>query len=51
MSALEKFFTFGFVSTFSVAIVATWWRYVPNVINSYRKIMSKSTHTRLTVNS
>ncbi|URD50876.1 MULTISPECIES: hypothetical protein [Chroococcidiopsis] len=51
MSILEKFFTFGFVSTFSVALIATWWRYIPSIIATYRKIMSKYGQVELTVNS
>jgi hypothetical protein len=52
MSVLEKFFTFGLISTFTVAILATWWRYVPSIIASERKIMSKTGQNgELTVNS
>jgi len=36
MSPLEKFFAFSFVSTFAVAILATWWRYLPTLIAFYR---------------
>jgi hypothetical protein len=36
MSPLEKFFAFNFVSVFSVAILATWFRYLPSTIALYR---------------
>ena len=36
MSPLETFFTFSFVSTFAVALLATWFRYVPRLISLYR---------------
>jgi len=51
MSALEKFFTFSFISTFTVAFLATWWRYVPSIIAYYRRSMSKYAQSRMTVNS
>lgn len=40
MPSLE-FFTFGFISTFTVAMLATWWRYVPSILASYPKDTSK----------
>jgi hypothetical protein len=35
MSSLETFITFGFISTFAVALLATWFRYLPNLISLY----------------
>lgn len=32
MSALSTFFTFSFISTLAVAILATGWRYLPTLI-------------------
>lgn len=51
MSALEKFFTFSFISTFAVAFLATWWCYVPSIIAYYRKAMTKYGQPEMTVNS
>lgn len=31
MAPLEQFFAFSFVSVFSVALLATWLRYSPNL--------------------
>ena len=36
MPPLETFFACGFVSTFAVAILATWFRYLPALIFLYR---------------
>lgn len=36
MSPLETFFACGFISTFTVAILATWFRYLPTLIFRYR---------------
>lgn len=42
MSNLEQFFAFSFVSVFSVAILATWWRYLPTLIGMYRTVLHKN---------
>jgi hypothetical protein len=39
MSLLEKFFAFSFFSAFAVAILATWWRYLPTLITFYRSVI------------
>lgn len=36
MSPLETFFTCSFVSTFAVALIATWFNYLPTLISLYR---------------
>lgn len=36
MSSFETFFACSFVSTFAVALIATWFRYVPALISLYR---------------
>jgi hypothetical protein len=51
MSVLEKFFTFSLISTFAVAFLATWWRYVPGIVAYYRKAMTKYRQPGITVNS
>lgn len=38
MSPLETFVAFGFISTFAVALLATWFRYLPKLISLYRNI-------------
>lgn len=42
MSPLEQFFTFSFISVFSVAILATWFRYLPTLISAYRTVLRKN---------
>jgi hypothetical protein len=39
MSPCETFFAFGFISTFTVALLATWFRYMPTLIALYRVIV------------
>lgn len=39
MLPLETFFACSFVSTFAVAILATWFRYLPALISRYRIIV------------
>lgn len=39
MSPFETFFAFGFISTFTVALLATWFRYYPTLIALYRVIV------------
>jgi hypothetical protein len=41
MSPLETFFACGFVSTFAVAILATWFRYLPTLISQYRILVDR----------
>lgn len=41
MSPLEQFFTFGFISIFSVAILATWFCYLSSLIRVYRTVLRK----------
>lgn len=41
MSAMENFFAFGFISVFAVFLLATWFRYLPTLVNLYRIIMYK----------
>lgn len=36
MTPSETFFIFGFISTFSVALLATGWRYLPVLISLYQ---------------
>ncbi len=36
MSPLETFFACGFISTFAVALISTWLRYLPTIISLYR---------------
>ncbi len=38
MSPFETFFAFGFISTFAVALLATWFCYVPTLIALYRTL-------------
>lgn len=42
MSPLETFIAFGFISTFAVALLATWFRYLPTLISLYRKLAYQS---------
>lgn len=42
MSPLEQFFAFSFISVFSVAILATWFRYLPTLISVYRTVSRKN---------
>ncbi|MBV8886252.1 MAG: hypothetical protein JO235_19985 [Chroococcidiopsidaceae cyanobacterium CP_BM_RX_35] len=35
MSSFETFFAFSFVSTTAVALLVTWFRYLPTLIASY----------------
>ena len=44
MSVLEIFFACSFISTFAVALLATWLRYVPNLIFSYRVTINHLEH-------
>lgn len=44
MSVLEIFFTCSFISTSAVALLATWLRYLPNLISSYRVIVNHLEH-------
>ncbi|MBV9388030.1 MAG: hypothetical protein JOZ78_16525 [Chroococcidiopsidaceae cyanobacterium CP_BM_ER_R8_30] len=38
MSNFETFFAFSFVSTAAVALLATWFRYLPVLIVTYRSL-------------
>lgn len=40
MSHLETFFACGFVSTFAVTLISTWFRYLPAIVSLYRIILS-----------
>lgn len=44
MSPQEQYFAFSFVSVFSVAILATWFRYLPTLIKLYRTV---ATHNQM----
>ncbi len=44
MSPLEQFFTFSFISVSFVAILATWFRYSPTLINLYRTALRNNGH-------
>lgn len=44
MSPLEQFFSFSFISVFSVAILSTWLCYLPNLITLYRSILRNNRH-------
>lgn len=45
MTYLEQFFAFSFISVFSVAILATWLRYFPNLIKLYRTVINNQQFT------
>lgn len=45
MSPLETFFAFSFVSVSAVAMLATWWRYLPTLIAFYRTVVSDRQRT------
>lgn len=41
MSPLEVFFACGFVSTFAVALIASWMRYLPAIVSFYRIFVNR----------
>jgi hypothetical protein len=47
MSPFETFFSVAFVSTASVALLATWYRYLPTLITLYRFLVCKLNQTEM----